>query len=219
MHHQSFGFKAFYPKDEIDIVDAETLLPLMHAKVQESELVNTREMVVTLNREIPESIRKMKSIVMENISYTPEVLVRGNRFSQTPTHGLLIATPRKAVVEENIFYGLRAGGVLLGVEPVNWCESGPVKDMTIRRNTFIDCKGPGVIINPSYKKFDGTIHNNVRIEENTFDSPNSTSPAIRARAAGNLYIVNNFFHMKRNEHLIDTANCRNVVIEGNDVGK
>jgi hypothetical protein len=66
--------------------------------------------------------------------------------------------------------------VLIEADAEGWYESGPVRDVTIRNNEFIDCAyqgGPGnaiIAIHPSNKVADvkTPVHFNIRIENNIF---------------------------------------------------
>ena len=66
--------------------------------------------------------------------------------------------------------------ILIEADAEGWYESGPVKDVLIKGNTFIDCAyngGPGhavIAIHPSNKIIDAErpVHQNIRIEDNTF---------------------------------------------------
>ena len=49
-------------------------------------------------------IRDNPNLVVENVTYTPEVIVRNNYFSRIPTRGLLVTTRRKVLIESNTFF-------------------------------------------------------------------------------------------------------------------
>lgn len=64
--------------------------------------------------------------------------------------------------------------ILIEGDAEGWFESGPVNDVLIRENTFVDCAyngGPGnavIAINPSNSVINANrpVHKNIRIENN-----------------------------------------------------
>ena len=108
MHPQTYGFQSFLTGNEIEIVDPYTLMPLTSCKVKKAVLKNPREIELTFAKTIPLEIRKKKELVVENVTYTPEVIIRNNYFSRIPTRGLLVTTRRKVTIENNTFFRMRA---------------------------------------------------------------------------------------------------------------
>lgn len=224
MHHQTYGFKAFFEGDDIELVNTHSLLCVEKAKVAHAELVNPREMILTLNRSLTSTTQKDKDLVVENITWTPEVQIVNNYFSRIPTRGILVSTRQKILIEGNTFYGMQMSGILVANDALSWYESGPVHDLTIRRNTFIECGDPVILIHPENKVFKGAIHKNIVIEENTFNFKTKNDVAIDAKATQNLIIRRNLFNIKSEStynisDLIKTNDSENVVIEGNIIHK
>ena len=75
--------------------------------------------------------------VLENVTWIPEVEIRGCRVSRIPTRGFLITTRRRVLVEDNEFPGTHMSAILLEDDARGWYESGCVRDMPIRGNRFI----------------------------------------------------------------------------------
>lgn len=174
MHHQSYGFNAFFEGDEVAFVRATEMVRYAQAKVKRVERLSDRELIVTLEGEIPKDIAELDCL--ENMTWTPQVLIKGNYFSRTSTRGVLLTTPRKAVVEDNTFFRCGMSAVLIEADAQGWYESGPVTDVTIRNNTFIDCAHQGgaggyvIALHPSNNvpNADKPVHRNIVIENNTF---------------------------------------------------
>lgn len=101
MHPQTYGFQSFLPGNQIEFIDAHSLMSLAPAKVKKAEMKNEREILITLDRNIPQTIRDKKELVVENVTYTPEVLIRNNYFARIPTRGILVSTRRKVLIENN----------------------------------------------------------------------------------------------------------------------
>lgn len=180
MHGQSYGFNAFFAGDTVAFVHAATMQRFANGRVKSVERVTDREVMLTFEKPVPAGLEDHDCV--ENMTWTPEVLIRGNHFTRTNTRGLLLTTPRKAIVENNVFFRTGMSAVLIEADAEGWYESGPVRDVTIRNNEFIDCAyqgGPGnavIAIHPSNKVADvkQPVHFNIRIENNvfrTFDYP------------------------------------------------
>lgn len=222
MHDQTFGFEAFFAGDEIELVDAQSLLPVGKAKVKSAQLINPREMELTLNRALSQEEMTTKDLVIENVTWTPEVRITNNYFARIPTRGILITTRRKALIEGNTFYGMQMSAILVADDALSWYESGPVHDLTIRRNTFIDCGEPVINIAPENRVYKGAVHKNITIEENRFDMKANSSSAISAKALDGLVIRRNFINSSSPQKnkisdFVQTNECGKVVIENNHV--
>lgn len=177
MHPQTWGFNAFYPGDSIAFVDPQTLLPIGYDIVRSARLVDRREIELRLETTPPGSVHAGDCV--ENITWTPEVTIRHCRFERTNTRGVLVTTRRKVLIEDNTFYHTGMHAVLIADDALGWYESGPVRDVTIRRNRFIGCgynSAPDdyvIAIAPENRKTvaGAFVHHNIRIEDNEFDTP------------------------------------------------
>lgn len=222
MHPQTYGFEAFFEGDEVELVDAQSLLPVGKAKIKKAQLVNPREMELTLNRPLSQEEKATQNLVIENVTWTPEVRITDNYFARIPTRGILITTRRKALIEGNTFYGMQMSGILVADDALSWYESGPVHDLIIRRNTFINCGEPVINIEPENRVNKGAVHKNIIIEENFFDMKENSSSAIKAKSVDGLMIRKNFIHTSQpNKNKISdyvqTRDCEQVTIENNSV--
>lgn len=197
MHHQTYGLKAFRPGDEVAFERAETLERYARAKIKEVKRLTEREILLTFDRNLPRSL-KIGSDCVENMTWTPEVMISGNDFSRTSTRGVLLTTPRKAVIENNTFRHVGMNGILIAADAADWFESGPVRDVTIRGNRFEDCSfngGPDnayIAVHPSNKTVDSKkpVHRNIVIEGNTFILRDGC-PALSAKSVRGLVFKGN----------------------------
>lgn len=209
MHHQTYGFEAFFKGDEVELVNAESLCKVWSGKIADARLVNPREMVLSLNKEIPASVNNLSNVVIENVTWTPEVEITGNRFSRIPTRGVLLTTRKKSLIENNVFYGMQMSAILVADDAMSWYESGPVHNLTIRKNTFLQCGGPVILIAPEYKKYEGSVHKHILIEENVFESDNPGVSAISAKGVDGLVIRDNYYKIDgktKQLQIIDSTN-------------
>lgn len=156
MHGQSYGFNAYFKGDTVAFVRAATMERFARATVRNVARISDRILEVRFDRDIPTSM-ELNHDCIENMTCTPEVEIRNSYFTRTSTRGTLVTTPRKVVIENNTYYKTGMSAILIEADAEGWYESGPVKDVWIKGNTFIDCAyngGPGhavIAIHPSNK--------------------------------------------------------------------
>lgn len=228
MHGQSYGFRAFHVGDEVAFVRAKRMERYMRANVLEVKRLSDREVMVRLDKPVPADML-LESDCVENMTCTPEVEIRNSYFTRTGTRGLLITTPRKAVIENNVFEKTGMSAILIEGDAEGWFESGPVCDILIRNNTFIDCAyqgGPGnavIALNPSNTEIDPNrpVHRNVRIEANEFRV--FDYPVLYAKSTQGLLFKDNTVvrthelqPVSSNKYAFTLNGCSEVVIEGTD---
>ena len=204
-HGQTYGFPAFFPDDEIDFVHADTLRAFATGRVRRAEMKGEREMLLTLADPAPDGI--LPNDVVENVTWTPEVEIRGCEISMCSTRGFLLTTRRRTLVENNTFLKTAMSAILVSDDARNWFESGMVRDMTIRGNRFVNC---GIDIWPENTAADPSapVHENIRILENRFDNA-----AINAKSVKGLTVVGNTFNA--GDVKVHTQGCTDVTIENN----
>lgn len=216
MHHQTYGFQSFLPGNTIEFIDPHTLLSLSSAKVKKAEMKNEREITITLDKPVTSKVKETEGLVIENVTYTPEVEIRGNYFSRIPTRGILVSTRRKVIIEDNTFFRMQMSGILIADDARSWFESGMVRDVTICNNDFIECGGPVIFIAPENDRNEGYVHRNITIANNRFRL--TGTDAISAKSVDGLKITDNLFLTPKastTEELIKTRECKDVTIEGN----
>lgn len=195
VHKQQGGFPQYHAGDEVVFYARDTLAPLC-GKEETYRVVKTvdpgaggnslKMMTVTFDRDLPEEITAQigpqPKYVAENVTYTAEVVIRNNFFTSIPTRGILCTQRRKVLIENNVFQNMAMASIFLSNDSNEWYESGPIRDLTIRGNTFyIRPAGqtewkykPAVYIHPEVKggtsklSADTPVHRNITIEENIF---------------------------------------------------
>ncbi len=180
MHHQTYGFDAFFPGDKIDFIHSKTLTAFGSATLTKVEQLSPREILLTLDQPAPEDIRPKD--VVENVTWTPKVVIRGNYFERIPTRGILVTTRRKVVIENNVFYRPQMSAILIADDAQSWYESGMVKDVLIQDNIFIRSGNPVILIHPENDIVDpeNPVHQNIRVINNTFIMPNGMSISVKS---------------------------------------
>jgi len=225
MHHQTYGFAAFFSGDSIAFIDPETLQELGSARVKTAELISKKEMTVELDRPMPGTIRP--GLCIENLTWTPSVEIRNSLFERTNTRGLLITTRRKVMIENNVFKRTGMHAILIADDAASWYESGPVRDVTIRNNTFESCgynQAPGsyvIAIAPeNHKKVpDYYVHRNIRITGNTFNV--FDAPVLMAKSVDGVTVHSNTIkravgaNSQQQQPAFELRDCKNVSIKNN----
>ncbi|SFA95011.1 Right handed beta helix region [Cohnella sp. OV330] len=185
MHPQSYGFEAFRAGDEIEFARRRTLTAFGTGRVHSVERIDDRTIRLILAEHAPAVDDSEPGDVVENVTWTPEVRIAGNRFARIPTRGILITTRRKATIEGNTFERMRMNAILIEGDASSWFESGPVHDLTIRDNRFVECgdaECPAIAITPAVDVPDAArpVHRHIRIEGNRFE----TREAVVLKAKG-----------------------------------
>ncbi len=215
IHAQQGGFPqyhkgdqvAFFTRDTLESTDNETLYTVDEVISNPGEQGNDlRTMEVrfeeTLPSDLTAQIGNQPKYVAENVTYAPNVTVRGCTFQNVPTRGILCTTRNPVLIEDNLFRGMTMATIYLSNDSDEWYESGPIRDMTIRNNTFyIKTIGrtsweyaPAIYVHPVTKggglpSEDNPIHKNITIEENLFYM--DTDTVVKAESVENLTIRNN----------------------------
>lgn len=224
MHGQSYGFQAYYEGDTVAFVKASTMERLSTARVESIHKLSEYIWQVRFDREIPQWLELGHDCV-ENLTWTPEVEITNNYFTRTATRGTLVSTPRKVVIRNNTYYKTGMSAILIEGDAEGWFESGPVCDVLIEGNTFVDCAYNGgpynavIAINPSNTIINANhpVHKNIRIRHNVlkiFDYP-----VLYAKSTEGLTFTDNTIErtleitpFTTNQHLFRLNGCKNVII-------
>lgn len=120
--------------------------------------------------------------------------------------------------------------ILIENDAMGWYESGPVTDVTIRNNQFIECgynSAPdsyAIKINPENRELvkNYYVHRNIRIENNTFKLLDY--PLLSAKSTNGLTFINNkieksdFMPSGKSRPAFNFLACTGVLIKGNQFG-
>jgi len=242
VHNQQNGFVQYHVGDKVIFYARNNLEAAENGKeFTVAKVVNplengnsVKEMTVTFEESIPSYVGVDKKYVAENITYTPEVYIAGNSFYTIPTRGILCTTGKKVIIENNTFDGMTMASIYLSNDCNVWYESGPIKDMTIRNNTFYvkramrkaTWRKGAIFIDPIVKSVglgENPVHKNITIEDNTFYMEHEN--VILAKATENITFKNNKVEKldsKKSDKKIKAfvfSGCKNTVIENNSFGK
>lgn len=230
MHGQSYGFDAYFEGDTVAFVNTATMERYAYAKVETVKRLTDYTLELNLDRDIPSAL-KLNSDCVENMSRTPEVEIRNCRFTRTSTRGTLMTTPRKVAIVDNVYYKTGMSAILIEGDANDWFESGPVKDVLIKGNTFIECAHAGgpenavIAIRPSNTVIDADcpVHRNIRIENNIFKTLGN--PVLYAKSTQGLIFRENVVEKEDtivfsdDKPLFYLIGCKDVVIKGNEMNE
>lgn len=209
MQERSWGFQAFDIGDEIEFVKPDTMLNYASNKVKEFNRLDDYLIELTLEEPLPEGIG-LNADVVENITATPDVLLKGNYAENVTTRGVLCTTRGNVLIEDNTFYKNGMSGVLLEDDVRAWFESGPIKNMTIKNNQFVECGGPQIFSNPQTSVYDPlkTVHSNIQIIGNEFTGNSS----IKMLSTKDILIRDNVF---KDGGSVELSACNGFMLDGN----
>ena len=208
---QTYGFAAFAPGDEVAVINHSNLRELpgnprrkVTAIVPSPKDKSGKDWLLTLDGPAPAF---GNNDVIDNITWYPNITARNNHISMDPVRGFLFTTRGKVLVEGNTFLRCAMPGILIEDDAEGWFESGPVRDVTIRNNHFVEC---GIQITPQTHSNnpDEWVHENIRIEGNFFENA-----SLYAKNVKGLTISGNRFTAKSLP--LEQKACTDVVIEKN----
>lgn len=172
----SAGFSRYARKgDIISFIDRRTMDSFSSAEVEEFGLTDKTHFEITFTENVPDTVKT--DAAMENLTNTPDVLIENCCVGSTRARGVLVSTPGKVVIKNNVF-DTSGSAILCSGDANGWFESGACRDVTVTNNVFTEhCLssnyqfGEGiislfpVICEPQNS---GGFHRNVRITNNHF---------------------------------------------------
>ena len=203
-HHETAGFPNFFKGDEIEFMTKGNMITVENSvrtvtKVDGPDGMggnmgegsgSLTTIKLTLDKAIPADVQVNQHVV-ENITYTPAVNISNCEFKEVPTRGILVTTRKPIVIENNTFDGMSMAGIYISDDAQGWYESGPVRDVTIRNNTFTRGNAQAIFIEPTNPTVstEKTVHSNIKIENNTFFTYNKR--VLDAKSVDKLTFKNN----------------------------
>ena len=240
MHGQAYGFYwggagdavQFVKSDVMEIIGDNKIVSI--APYDKEQLAGCREFEISFEKPLPADVDN-GSYGIENLEWTPEVYFAGNTIRNNRARGTLFSTPKRTVVENNLFDHTSGTAILLCGDCNGWFETGACRDVLIRNNRFVNSLTnmfqftDGIIsIYPEIpnlaaqtKYFHGGEGMGVVIENNVFET--FDAPIVYAKSLDGLKFCNNKvvtsndfkpFHWNRHRFLLDRV--KNVVIENNE---
>ncbi|MBN2130188.1 MAG: hypothetical protein JW741_11865 [Sedimentisphaerales bacterium] len=228
MHSMSVGMQWGHEGDMIAFIENESMHTFAQGTVRAFRLLSITDFELTLEAPIPG--RLAEGDALENLTWSPDVEIRNCKFGSCRARGLLVTTPGRVVIESNVFES-SGSAILISGDANGWYESGAVRDVLIRGNTFEApcmtnlyqfCEGIISIfpIIPAPEKAPEPFHGNIRIEENVFHA--FDYPVLYAKSVDGLTFSKNrivrstrYQPYHRRKHMLNLEYCRQVTIAGN----
>lgn len=194
-HFQQWGLIFAEPGDSLMITSRETVLPLYKTAVEDIKILNEQRMLITVT-DVPEEMYE-GPLSMENLTWYPDVIMRKNVIRKNRARSALISTKGSVLIEDN-YFSSQMHGILIEGDNNSWYESGGVRDITIRNNTFDnigygnDIRYPlyiSPLLRPEQFLGDEKYHHNIRFTNNRLRSFNGH--VVFARSVKGLTISGN----------------------------
>lgn len=189
-HSMQKGVMIYKPGDTIHFVAPSTLQTYAVHTVRQAEWLSGDYVRIEMEEALPDKLAIGDAV--ENYSRMPSVHIKGCVSGNNRPRGFLIATNRKVLIEDCMFYNMWFGIQMTG-DAGAWCESGPVKDVTIRNNYFRNASyvgGAAIAVTPHVPvKENNYYHSGIKIEDNTFELHDKRF--LHARNSKNIEFRNN----------------------------
>lgn len=231
MHGQSWGFEWGCPGDEVQFIRSNTMeLVGKQNKIisirpyDKEQTEGAREFLITFQEPVDQVINEQSGFGIENLTWIPEVLFSGNVIRNNRARGSLFSTPRKTIVENNLFDHTSGAAILLCGDCNGWFETGACRHVIIRKNRFVNAltnlfQFTNAVISiypeiPDLKGqqqyFHGGPEGGIVIEDNEFET--FDAPILYAKSVDGLVFRNNTiklnteykpFHPNRNRFWLE----------------
>ena len=172
MHPAALGIDVFTDGSVIRAVKETSLLPTGgEQKIIKTEKIDLETLKIYLSSTDGFEVGNL----IENMTWNAELVVRNCSFKSNKCRGILVATNKKVVIENNYFHNLGCG-IKFECDGKYWFESGATSDITIINNTFDHCiygkRDKAVIEFSSRDEVENGkyYHNKVKISKNTFNT-------------------------------------------------
>lgn len=227
MQIQTAGFQWAFVGDTIGFIENKSMQTLGTSVVSNITRKDVREFEIEFNSPIPAGIELGDAL--ENISWSPTLHVKNCFFGSNRARGILATTPRKIVIENNVFES-SGSAILISGDANGWYESGAVRDLLIRNNTFNDACNTSfyefceaiISIFPEIPECDWNkpFHQNITIENNQFypfDFPVLYAKSVRGlKFTGNkIQRSTQFTSYHHRKHMFSFDYCSGIEIKGN----
>jgi hypothetical protein len=230
MHRESTGLDWCHVGDAVGFVRHDTLGTAGHGVIKAFKVCDQFQFEVTFEEAVPAEISAGDAL--ENLTWMPDLHVKGCWFGSCRARGPLVSTPGRVIVEDSIFES-SGSAILIAGDANGWYESGGVRNVVIRNNEFrAPCmtslyQFTEAIISiypeiPVLNEDTPAYHWSIAIVGNTFHA--FDYPVLFARSVEGLLFKDNRilrsrdfepFHERQATFWLQA--CRNVEITGNEL--
>ncbi|GAA4282191.1 alpha-1,3-galactosidase [Gaetbulibacter aestuarii] len=222
-HQKDYLFAA--AGDSVRIVDQNTLLGKSEILVIENvERINEKVSILKFNK----SIKGIASIYdgIDNVSWHASALIENNTVRNNRARGFLISTSGKVEVRNN-FISSQMAGMRISGDLKLWNESGPVDNLVIEKNQFVNNLHGGnkqaiILIDPELNEIvdQRYYHKDILIKNNefyTFDSPVLSAESVDGLTFESNKVIQTdaYEPIFPDEPNLSIHHCNNVTIKDN----
>ncbi|MDR1456241.1 MAG: right-handed parallel beta-helix repeat-containing protein [Tannerella sp.] len=230
MHHQSVGMTWARMDEMTGFIDNETMQTVGVGIVDHYRRIDDETFEIAFRQAMPKSVAAGHAL--ENLTWTCSVSITDSHFKSCRARGVLISTPGRVVIENNIFES-SGSAILIAGDANYWYETGAVKDVRIAKNVFRApcltsmyqfCEGVISIFPEIPQKTAATppFHQNITITENEFhlfDAPILYALSVDGLEFSNNRLIRSYqfepFHHRK--HGLTFEACHHVTVKGNTV--
>lgn len=239
MHPQAYGFYWGGVGDSVQFVRSDVMEITAPNRIEDitpydkNQLAGCKEFKIKFEQPLSQDIAN-GNYGIENLEWTPEVVFSGNVARDNRARGALFSTPKRTLVENNLFDHTSGTAILLCGDCNGWFETGACRHVIIRQNRFVNAltnmfqfTNAVISIYPEIpdlasqtKYFHGADGQGIVIEDNIFET--FDAPIVYAKSLDGFLFRNNKikqnndyepFHWNRHRFLFDRVT--NVKIEDN----
>ena len=191
MHSQSWGFAwgaggervQFIRSRTMDVVGPQNSIEAIRP-LDAPTADGAHEFEITFAGPLPEGLTgglaRGESFGVENLTRTPEVAFVRNAVRNNRARGALFSTPRRVEVVDNLFDHTSGSAILLCGDCNGWYETGACRDVSIRRNRFVNAltnryQFTEAVISiypeiPDLASQRGWFHSGIEVVDNVFET-------------------------------------------------
>ncbi len=226
-HFQQWGLTFAEPGDKVALLSRKNLLPLFETTVTAVQKLNEQRLLITLEN-LPAEYPDVP-LSVENLTWNADLVMRNNIVRKNRARSALVTTNGKVLIENNHFAS-QMNGILIEGDNNYWYESGAVRDVVIRNNTFENigfgsANGYPLVaspkLTPQQVTGEGHYHRNIFFTGNTIHSFNGN--IADAKSVENLQITGNRIELstdypkRKSTASVRLAYCSEVQIKDNTV--
>lgn len=229
-HFQSVGMKWAWPGDKIAFVDGKNMQVYGIVSVVSTKILTPESFEISFDTKIPDKV-KIKD-ALQNITWEPDVTIKGCYFGNHRARGVLVSTGGKVVIDGNTFES-SGSAIVFPCDITSYFENGPMKDAIISNNYFkascltsnyMTCEGIISISREGHHNITThfPLHRNIQIFNNTFELYDY--PALFAYSVKGITFNNNIlkYSNKHKPWHYNKANltfneCEDIEVKGNKI--
>ena len=145
MHPQTYGFLWGEEGDSVQFIASKT----MECFGKRNQIASIEAMDQAIDKGVKQfrirfaealdsAIQGGDTYGIENLTWTPEVLFEHNTIRNNRARGSLFSTPKRTIVQDNLFDHTSGTAILLCGDCNGWYETGACRYVQIRRNRFVN---------------------------------------------------------------------------------